>query len=266
MVEKNLHLRLICYGFFLLLSFRPRVTKAQTPIFVGSNCQNTTQQPLSSVYQTNLERMLRWVSSDAATGKGYNYKSIGNNSPVYGLYECRGDVGRYFCQFCVSTAAKEAPHRCTNRASAMVWYDFCILRYSNENFFGTVLTNRSWHSLGDKNISNKEDMQKGDDFLRSLIRKATTGTTNQLFYMDVFNLSSTERRYGLVQCTRDLTNEGCRQCLETILAQVAKCCEHKLGWMIWTGSCFIKYDDHMFYQKSSVAEPNLQIGDSLILQ
>ncbi|KAK8464374.1 hypothetical protein PHAVU_011G194200 [Phaseolus vulgaris] len=76
--------------------------------------------------------------------------------------------------------------------------------------------------------------------------------------MDVFNLSSTARRYGLVQCTRDLTNEGCRQCLETILAQVAKCCEQKLGWSIWTGSCVIKYDDHMFYQTSLAAEPNLQ--------
>jgi len=265
MVGKKLHLRSTCYGFLLLLllSFRPHVTKAQTPIFVGSNCQNTTQQPLNSVYQTNLEEMLRWASSDAATSKGYNYKSIGNNSPVHGLYDCRGDVVGYFCQFCVSTAAKEAPQRCPNRVSAMVWYDFCVLRYSNESFYGTVLTNPSWHALGEKNISNMEDIQKGNDFMRSLIRKATK-ETNQLFYMDVFNLSSTERRYGLVQCSRDLTNEGCTQCLETILAQVAKCCEHKLGWSIWTGSCVIKYDDYMFYQTSSVAEPNLHIGDSLI--
>ncbi|XP_027910052.1 cysteine-rich receptor-like protein kinase 10 isoform X2 [Vigna unguiculata] len=162
MVGKKLHLRSICYGFhlLLLLSFRPHVTKAQTPIFVGSNCQNTTQQPLNSVYQTNLEEMLRWASSDAATSKGYNYKSIGNNSPVYGLYDCRGDVVGYFCQFCVSTAAKEAPQRCPNRVSAMVWYDFCVLRYSNESFYGTVLTNPSWHALGEKNISNMEDIQK----------------------------------------------------------------------------------------------------------
>ncbi|WVZ03865.1 hypothetical protein V8G54_024671 [Vigna mungo] len=204
---------------------RPHVTKAQTPSFLASNCQNTTQQPLSSVYQTNLDRMLRWASSDAATSKGYNYKSI-------------------------------APQRCpNNRVSAMVWYEFCILRYSNESFYGTVLTNISWHVLGEKNISNMEDIHKGDDFVRGLIKKATK-ETNQLFYMDVLNLSSTEKRYGLVQCSRDLTKEGCRQCLETILAQVAKCREQKLGWVIWTGSCAIKYDDHMFYQTSSVAEPN----------
>ncbi|XP_047150682.1 cysteine-rich receptor-like protein kinase 10 [Vigna umbellata] len=259
MVGKNLLLRSICYGFFLLLSFRPHVTKAQTPSFLASNCQNTTQEPLSSVYQTNLDGMLRWASSDAATSKGYNYKRIGKTSPVYGLYDCRGDVVGYFCQFCVSIAAKEAPQHCPNRVSAMVWYDFCVLRYSNESFYGTVLTNISWHVLGDKNISNREDIQKGDNFVRGLIRKATK-ETNQLFYMDVFNLSSTEKRYGLVQCSRDLTNEGCRQCLETILAQVAKCREQKLGWVIWTGSCAIKYDDHMFYQTSSVAEPNPKLA------
>ncbi|XP_022632186.1 cysteine-rich receptor-like protein kinase 25 isoform X3 [Vigna radiata var. radiata] len=259
MEGKNLQLRSICYGFFLLLSFRPHATKAQTPIFVGSNCQNTTQEPLSGVYQTNLDGMLRWASSDAATSKGYNYKSIGNNSPVYGLYDCRGDVVGYFCQFCVSTAAKEAPQRCPNRVSAMVWYEFCILSYSNESFYGTVLTTPSWHALGEKNVSKMEHIQKGYDFVSSLIRKATK-ETNQLFYMDAFNLSSTERRYGSVQCTRVLTNEGCRQCLETILAQVAKCCEQKLGWAIWTESCAIKYDDHMFYQTSSVTEPNPKLA------
>lgn len=102
--------------------------------------------------------------------------------------------------------------------------------------------------------------------MRGLIRKATK-ETNQLFYMSEFNLNSTLRVYGLVQCSRDLTNEGCRQCLEAMLTQVPKCCERKIGWQVLTISCGIKYDDYNFYtfknQTSSVPVPNSQTGHTL---
>ncbi|KOM49884.1 hypothetical protein LR48_Vigan08g071100 [Vigna angularis] len=203
------------------------------------------------------------MSSDAATSKGYNYTSIGNKNTVYGLYNCRGDVVGYFCQFCVSNAAREIPQHCPNSVSAMVWYDFCILKYSNENFFGKILTHPTWHAVGTKNISNKEETKKGEDFMRSLIRKATV-ETSMLYYMDAFNLSFTQSRYGMVQCTKDLTNDGCRECLEAMLAEVPKFCEQKLGWFIWSGTCMIKYDDQMFYllnnQSSSSRESDKHGG------
>ncbi|XP_027353743.1 cysteine-rich receptor-like protein kinase 10 [Abrus precatorius] len=253
------------FALLLLLSLKLLVTKAQSLNYVGDDCHNTTEEALSSAYQSNLNNILVWLSSDAATSKGYNHNSIGNNTSggddaVYGLYDCRGDVVGYFCQFCVSTARREVLQRCPNRVSAIIWYDFCILRYSNENFFGNVTTYPSWHEVGSRNTSSAVEIQKGEDFMRSLIRKATK-ETNQLFYMDGFNLSSTERRYGLVQCSRDLTNEGCRQCLEAMLAQVPKCCEQKVGWQVLAASCLIKYDDYIFYlfhNQSSLPVPNKQ--------
>lgn len=172
-------------------------------------------------YKNNLERILSWMSSDAATSKGYTYTSIGNNTTVYGLYNCCGDEVGYFCQICVSNAAIEIPQHCPSRVSAMVWYDFCFRKYSNEKFFGKILTHPTWHAVGTKNISNKEETKKGEDFMRSLIRKAIV-ETSMLHYMDAFNLSFTQSRYGLVECTKDLTNDGCRECLEAMFAEVPK--------------------------------------------
>nr|XP_007133618.1 hypothetical protein PHAVU_011G194500g [Phaseolus vulgaris]ESW05612.1 hypothetical protein PHAVU_011G194500g [Phaseolus vulgaris] len=250
-----------CFDFLLLMSFGTLVTKAQTQIYLGSNCENTSQEPFSTAYQTNLDKMLTWMSTDAATSKGYNHTSIGINTTVYGLYDCRGDVVGHFCEFCVSFAAREAPKRCPNRVSAMVWYEYCILRYSNESFFGKILTHPTWHGFGTKKVSNMAEVLKGEGFVRSLIRKATE-ETSQLYYLGGFNLSSTQRRYGMVHCSRDLTNEGCRQCLEAVLAQVHKCCEQKVGWFIWSGTCMIRYDDQMFYllnnQTSSLPASNQQ--------
>lgn len=234
------------FVFMFLVSFKSLVTKAQPPFYLGDDCDFTPQKPLSNAYKTNINNILSWLSSDAATSRGYNYKSIGNNTPVYGLYDCRGDVVGYFCQFCVSAASRRVLQHCPNRVSAVMYYNFCLLRYSNQNFIGNVTINHPRHHVGNKTLSDAEEIQKGEDFMRSLIRKATV-ETNKLYYMDGFNLSSTQRRYGLVQCTRDLTNESCRQCLEAMLAQVPKCCEHNLGWLVGTASCHIKYDDYMFY-------------------
>ena len=254
-------IRSICFTFSLLLNFRSFITKAEEEPNLGSNCVNTTQQTLSSAYQTNLDRILTWMPLDAATSPGYNHTTIGTNSSVYGLYDCGGDAVGYFCQFCVSTAANQAPQLCPNRVSAVVWNDYCVIRYSNEEFFGKAMTSQIWHSLGTRNISNITEIQKGKYFVTSLIRKATN-ETNQLYYKEGFNLSATESRYSVVQCTRDLTNEVCRQCLEDILAEVPKCCEQKVTWTVWSGSCLIRYDDHMFYllvnQPPSAPEPNAQ--------
>ncbi|KAJ1376861.1 Gnk2-homologous domain, partial [Sesbania bispinosa] len=260
----QLNMRSITFAFLLLLRFNPFITKAQSPNYMGDDCHNTTQKAPSSAYKTNLNKILSWLSTNAATSKGYNHTTIGNKTSgdaVYGLYDCRGDVVGYFCQFCVSTATREVLQRCPNRVSVIIWYDFCVLRYSNENFFGKVSTDPSWNIVGTKNISSRIEIQKGEDFMRSMITKVTN-ETKQLFYMDGFNLSSTERRYGLAQCTRDLTNEECRKCLEAMLAQVPKCCEQKIGWLAGSASCLIKYDDYMFYlshnQSSSAPLPDQQ--------
>ncbi|GAU18495.1 hypothetical protein TSUD_366780 [Trifolium subterraneum] len=271
MEGRKLNLTLICFAFLLYLSFKQIITKAQlSPTYVGDDCNYSREQPLNNAYQKNLNGMLSYLSNDSATSKGYNYTRIGDNTTkgdaVYGLYDCRGDIVGYFCEFCVSSASREVLGRCPNRVSATIFYSFCIFRYSNENFFGKVTTDPSWQHLGTKNVSSSIEIQKGDDFMKSLIRKATI-ETNQLYYMDGFNLSSTESRYGLVQCSRDLTNERCRQCLEFMLAKVRTCCEHKLGWQVSSASCLIRYDDNMFYlhnQSPSVLVPDPQTGNASV--
>jgi hypothetical protein len=271
MERTQLNLTSIFFALLLYLSFKQIITKAQSPRYVGDDCNYSKQQPLSNAYQNNLNSILSYLSDDSATSKGYNYTRIGDNTTkgdaVYGLYDCRGDVVGYFCEFCVSSAAREVLGRCPNRVAATIFYSFCIFRYSNENFFGKVTTDPSWKHLGTKNVSSAIEIQKGDDFMKGLIRKATI-ETNQLYYMDGFNLSSTESRYGLVQCSRDLTNERCRQCLEFMLAKVRTCCEHKLGWQVSSASCLIRYDDYKFYllqdQSPSVVVPDPQAGNASV--
>ncbi|XP_027344259.1 cysteine-rich receptor-like protein kinase 10 isoform X2 [Abrus precatorius] len=232
-------------GFMIL--FTP--SNAQSPYYVGDDCQNSTEHALTSTYQTNLRNTLTWLSSDAATSKGYNHTTIGSGTVdvVYGLYDCRGDVTGTFCQFCVSTAASEILQRCPNRSSAVIWYSYCILRYSNHDFIGKLNTTSSWTIPGSKNATDPKELQKAEDFMQSLRRKATVDT-NKLYAMGGFNLSNSEERFGLVQCSRDITSDECSQCLEAMIDKVPQCCGTKIGWQVLSPNCLIKYDDFIFYQ------------------
>ncbi|XP_057451344.1 cysteine-rich receptor-like protein kinase 10 isoform X2 [Lotus japonicus] len=238
-------LTLIFLGFMTLFT----TATTQSPNYVGDDCHNSTEQALTPAYKTNLEKLLSLLSSDATTSKGYNHTSIGTNTAdaVYGLYDCRGDVTGSFCQFCVSNAASDVLQRCPNRASAVMWFNFCILRYSNHNFFGNLTTNPSWQILGTKNITDPTEPQKAEEYMQSLVREATV-ETNKLYARGEFNLSHSEERYAFVQCSRDITKEECSDCLEEMLGKVPKCCGTKKGWQILAPSCLIKYDDFMFYQ------------------
>lgn len=138
-----------------------------------------------------------------------------------------------------------------------------LFRYSNHNFFAKLTTTPSWHILGSKNINNPQEVEKGEDNMQSLIKEATM-ESGKLYAMGEFNLSD-EKRYGLVQCSRDLSENECNQCLEAMLDKVPKCCGTKIGWQVLAPSCLIKYDDFIFYQLISQTSSPLHDSGNFLL-
>ncbi|XLS86106.1 hypothetical protein HN51_036272 [Arachis hypogaea] len=108
----------------------------------------------------------------------------------------------------------------------------------------------SWQTLGTKNSTNStQELQKAETYMQSLIKNATAESNYLLYAVGEFNAGgSLGKRYGLVQCTRDLTSDKCRQCLNAMLDQVPKCCVAKVGWQVGSPSCLTRYNDYMFYK------------------
>ncbi|WVZ02046.1 hypothetical protein V8G54_022852 [Vigna mungo] len=124
---------------FMFLLFT--IASAQPPIYMYNFCENSTL--LSSAYKDNVETLLSWVTTDSFKSNGYNYTSVNSNNhnnddAVYGLYSCRSDITGYFCRFCINSAASELTRRCPNAVRAIIWYDICIIRYTNQSFSGQV--------------------------------------------------------------------------------------------------------------------------------
>ncbi|KAI9112891.1 hypothetical protein K1719_016208 [Acacia pycnantha] len=240
--------------FFIILISFIKTSISLAPNYVGDDCHNKIPQTLTSSYKANLNQLLLWLSTDSATSKGYNHGSVRNttNSAIYGLYDCRGDDPGYLCQFCVATATRELLQRCPNQPSAAIWYSYCILRYSNENFFGKLTMSPLWSMEGaNKKVSDPTEWKKTESYMRGLIRQVTTEVTKELSAWGEFDMGGGRRRYGLVQCSRDLDRKSCRQCLEAMMNNATQCCEQKQGWQLGTPSCMIKYNDYMFYQPPS---------------
>ncbi|PNX78422.1 cysteine-rich receptor-like protein kinase [Trifolium pratense] len=249
---------------FLVFHFTP--TSAQVPIYLYNFCENSTAKSLSSSYKSNVNNFVSWIASDSAKGTTFNQTIIGSSSSnsntsddVYGNYDCRFDISESFCQFCVSTATRDLVQHCPNSVTSVIFYDVCIIRYSNENFFGKVSMTPTWNVTGTKIIKDSTYLTKVEGYIRILIRKMTI-ETNQSWAMGEFNLSNTEKRYGFAQCGRDVDNDGCRQCLEAMLEIFPKCCGNRVSWEVVAPSCGIKFDDQTFFmlngKTGSSSKPN----------
>ncbi|KAK2407514.1 cysteine-rich receptor protein kinase [Trifolium repens] len=239
---------------FLLFLFTP--TNSQSPISLIKFCNNSTTKPLTTSYKSNINKVLTWMTTISLTDQS-NQTSIGsNNDTVYGNYDCRGDVASNVCQFCVSIAAKEILQTCTNTngISAIIFYDMCILRYSNMNYFGEIHLTPAFNITGNKFIKDSSELVKAQDLLRNLARKSTDA--NRMWATGEFDWSKSEKRYGLVQCAGDLNISVCKECLEELINRVGMCCGRKVMWAIVAPSCGIRFDDKNFYQTWSSSSPN----------
>ncbi|AES75738.1 salt stress response/antifungal domain protein, partial [Medicago truncatula] len=131
--------------FLILIRFLCFATiKAQDSTFLYSIC-SSNRTTTNSTYQINTRTLLSSLSSKAVGNtEFYNttVTSINPSDSVYGLFMCRGDVLSQFCQKCIVNATEKlsSDSDCHLSKRAVIWYEECMVRYSNTSFFSTVST------------------------------------------------------------------------------------------------------------------------------
>nr|GMC68793.1 cysteine-rich repeat secretory protein 38-like [Ipomoea batatas] len=100
-------------------------------------------------------------------------------------------------------------------------------------------------------LSNTEPVSNPNVFIptrNQLLRQLATKAAGQNSFYAAGDAnvgpagSSTMKVYGLVQCTRDLSGENCRNCLNGAIAELPQCCGPQQG-----GSCSVRYETYRFY-------------------
>ncbi|XP_057961618.1 cysteine-rich receptor-like protein kinase 25 [Malania oleifera] len=250
---------------YLCLLLQVIHTTTASPSFRYNFCgTNTTEFSPNSTYQSNLNLLLSSLSSPNATlNSGYrnftiNSGSQDTSSPIYGNFLCRGDIGATSeCGECVTTASSEIVRRCPRVRTAIIWYDECMLRYSNISFFSTMdeAPRVFLWNIGNITESSRFSELLADTMNEIATRAMVDQSTPEKFATKKVSFTGFQTLYSLVQCTPDLSSDDCNRCLHVAIGDLPRCCSGKQGGRVLLPSCNVRYEVYPFYNESLGAAP-----------
>ncbi|KAF8669142.1 hypothetical protein HU200_051468 [Digitaria exilis] len=256
----------LAIALFLLSSFLPPLATGNTYATVCGEAKYKN----NSIYQNNVERATAYLSNypTFTAGTGFATATYGDvPDVVYGLSLCRGDTpDNVTCYECLSSAAQEAPSLCPYAKDATLFYDGCIMRFSDQDFLRSmsndpVVVLNSTDTLNPAAAATSISFDALVDHLMDTTaaqaaaagdipatRKMSTGEA-------VFDGGGGRRRkiYSLAQCTPDLTPAECSRCLKQVMDVLALRLPGALGERVAGVRCNIRFEVYPFY-----------IGDAMV--
>ncbi|KAK3431965.1 hypothetical protein EUGRSUZ_E04152 [Eucalyptus grandis] len=227
------------------------------PTYLWHYC-NATLYSTNSTYQSNLNTLLSNLSAAAAATDntdGFANATAGQNPPdrAYGLFLCRGDVSTATCSECVTTGTQDILQRCPNQRVSTIWYDECMLRYSNASIYGVMEQVPGLKMINTGNISDPTRfMQVLGQTMDDVATKASDGGSGKKVAVEEANFTSLQKLYTLAQCTPDLTASDCNTCLRAAIAGLP---QDKQGGRTLNPSCSVRFELYPFYNASALAAP-----------
>ncbi|XP_074307561.1 cysteine-rich receptor-like protein kinase 10 [Silene latifolia] len=236
---------LILVSLCLLLMI-PSLTA--TPSYLFNICANTTF-PANSLYKANLNTVLNSLSTHVAkTHSGFYITESGNRTKdaVYGFYLCRGDQNASSCADCVTTATTtDLPNTyCPTSKVAVIWYDECMVRYSNESLFGKMEVDPRVLLLGDSHTGNVTLFNNVVlKTMNGLVAPTANNQSGIKFTTKMVNFTKSDTLYAMEQCAPDLSTDDCTRCLTIAISRL----RIKEGSRTLQPSCYIRYETYPFY-------------------
>ena len=246
----------ILFFSILSLSFLSLTTHAADPVYLTDVCANNTFSA-NSIYQSNLKSLLSSLDSNATRNIEFFNTTTGQNTsdPVYGLFNCRGDVTPQLCRDCVNAVVKVLTSKCSREKVALTYYDECIVCYSNRSFFSTVDEKPRLGLLNTQNVTDQDKFNRllNTSMLQLVTETSDAPTGSKKFETKQVSISAFQTLYNLAQCTPDLSSTDCKTYLQDAVKLLPWCCSGKQGGRIVFPSCNIRYELYPFYTLAATA-------------
>ncbi|PRQ49401.1 putative Gnk2-like domain-containing protein [Rosa chinensis] len=222
-------------------------------------CPNTTTFTAKSSFQPHRDQLLRTLVSNATRDNGFYYASAGgqiSNETVNGLFLCRGDLSKDACSDCLFAVASDVVKRCPIEKKAIIWYDYCMIRYSNYSFF-SIDEDSPFHFKWNWNEENVR--QEGDAFeasfnyvvgntMKLLVQQVASATKKFATKESYTKILFGQPFYSLGQCTQDLSTADCNSCLTRATENLQSMnATGKQGAILLSPSCNMRFDLEPFY-------------------
>lgn len=240
---------IILASLFGLLSFASEAA----PIYSDAVCTDGSYFRPNTTYEANLNTLLSSLVSNATLHNGFYRTAVarGSRDEVKGLFLCRGDITPAVCHDCVAAAAENITRHCTNQTESIIWYDVCMLRYSNLSFLNNIVPSVN---LKDDNNVSVSDRDRFFDLLATtlndLAEKAVSGNK---FATEEVEFTRSQKLYTLAQCTPELSTSECNTCYRSAISDLPTCCNGTRGARVLLPSCNVRYELYPFYNVSALS-------------
>jgi hypothetical protein len=268
MVAHRHHLRpylATATALFLALTIAPLA--AGDPL--GQFCGTSGNYTRNSTYQGNIQRLAATLPRNTSASPTLFARDNVGAVPdiVYALALCRGDTNASACSDCVATAFQDAQQLCAYNKDATVFYDPCLLRYSNQNFIASP-ANSDDKVLILMNTQNVTAPFKVFDAAVAVLLNATAAyaaaNSSKRFGTGVERFQTFDSKnptiYGLAQCMPDMSPTDCRSCLSGIIQMGPKYFSGKPGGRILGLRCNYRYEQYSFFTST----PLLQLPEPTV--
>ncbi|XP_009802722.1 cysteine-rich receptor-like protein kinase 25 isoform X2 [Nicotiana sylvestris] len=219
--------------------------------FLKSFCSTISNYTEGSKFQFNLARLLYRSLYNNGGNSIYANRSEGEDpNKVHGVFLCRGDVAPEICQRCIDVATERILRECPHTKDAIIWYDECLIRYSNVSFVSALDYSGGSFLYNAGNVSRPKQFKRilGSMF-DNLTYQATSVNPNLKYAANSDEFEPIQKLYGMVQCLPDLSAADCRACLNTALSAISTLLSDARvprGCRVLYASCNLRYELYQF--------------------
>nr|XP_018686595.1 PREDICTED: cysteine-rich receptor-like protein kinase 10 [Musa acuminata subsp. malaccensis] len=246
-------------GFVLLILCHSSLTGAQN---LDQICDTSGSFADNSTYQSNLKLYLSTLPSKGSVS-GFLKEAVGEvPDKVYGVSLCRGDANASECRACLDKASLDIQQICPYNKGAMIYYDYCLLRFSSQNF----LNSTDNQQVSKYNSSSVTQVARLSQLLHLLLSSATDWAANSTKRFATGEMSNFTSEfptiYVMVECTPDLSPSDCSQCLQSLFDPLPTDMVGKQGARVLGVRCVIRYELSAFYRIPSMVKLTAPLEDA----
>ncbi|XP_071697941.1 cysteine-rich receptor-like protein kinase 15 [Rutidosis leptorrhynchoides] len=245
---------ILLFIFIIINLITLSICQDLTPSFCNDNNANFS---INSTYHRNLDNALSSLTDDTSITYGFYSHSIGQTpNQVNVIALCRGDVEPNECRSCINDSITRVREKCPNKKVATIWFEYCMLRYSNMTILGNLDITVAVTLRNSENAWNVTGFKLGlDQLINQLINDAPKGGSLRKYASNGTNGPTFTTVYGIMQCTPDLSQNQCYNCLNSAMSIIPNCCDGKRGARILLPSCNIRYEDNKLFNDTVIIAP-----------
>ncbi|KAL6584720.1 hypothetical protein OROMI_004009 [Orobanche minor] len=215
-------------------------------------CANTTgNYTHGGAFAKNMKSLLDVLYDQTSTNHGFRFATRGEGrDSVYGLALCRGDVSSDDCADCIYDARCKITRRCYGR-EAVVWYDYCYLKYSGRGFFGKIDHGNDFVLVNVEDVAESEKKKFREAVIGLLVTVSKTASEKAQLFSGGEELLGGEKNttiYTMAQCSGDLSSHSCYECLGGAVKElpIYEGKGYSVGGRVVGTSCNVRYEIYSF--------------------